>query len=85
MKPPKDIEKYIPSVVAGIRLIDLAMKHILCRRDARVKWQLKLHVYYSPEAIKKSKAIAIPTCITFGSGDFEEAPDSINQAQKEPA
>ena len=74
MKVPKDIAKYMPSYVAGIRLIDLALQHILCRRDVRVRWQLKLWSYYSPEAIKNSKAIALPTCGTFSSGEFTEKP-----------
>lgn len=74
MRTPKDIQKYIPSYVAGIRLIDLALQHILCRRDARIKWELKLSIYHSPEYVKNSKAVALPVMATFGSGDFEEKP-----------
>lgn len=72
MKVPKDISKYMPSYVAGIRLIDLALQQILCRPNARIKWQLKLHIYYPPDALKNSKAVAVPTMGTFGSGDYED-------------
>jgi hypothetical protein len=73
MKVPKDIAKYIPSLVAGIRLIDLAVKHILCCRDGvRIKWQLKLWRYYPPDVLKDSKIVAVPTCGTFSSGEYGE-------------
>lgn len=71
MNPPKDLNKYIPSWVAGIRLIDLALQQILCRRNARIKWKLELSIYYSPDDLKNSKEIAIPTRGTFGSGNYE--------------
>lgn len=65
---PKDIDKYITPWVAGIRLIDLAVKYIACRsKGQRVKWQLKLWVYY-PEDFK-TNAVALPMSGTFSSGD----------------
>jgi hypothetical protein len=80
VKPPKDIAKYIPSWVAGIRLIDLALQQILCRRNAHIKWELKLFIYYSPEDIKKSKATVLPVRGTFSSGDYVEP----EQAKEKP-
>jgi hypothetical protein len=72
MREPKDIKKYIPSLIAGVRLIDLALKYIICRRNVRVKWQLTIWVYYPPDVLKNSKAVAVPTRGIFSSGDFEE-------------
>lgn len=78
MRPPKDLTKYIPSWVAGIRLIDLAVKHVLCRRDARIKWSVTILLYYPPGIIKNSKAVALPTRGTFGSGDYEETSAQVS-------
>lgn len=73
MRPPKDLDKYIPSWIAGIRLMDLALKYVCCRPpSARIKWSLTLWLYYPPDALKNSKAIAVPTRGTFGSGTYQE-------------
>lgn len=71
-KPPKDLEKYIPSHVAAARLITLAVDYILCRSRARIKWTLKIHFYYPPEALAAHEGPCIATYATFGSGDWEE-------------
>jgi hypothetical protein len=43
-REPKDIAKYVSPLVAGARLINLAVDQVLCRRKGcRVKWELKLH------------------------------------------
>lgn len=72
MKTPKDLHKYIPTHIAAARLINLAVQHILTRPKCRVKWQIKLSLYYPKDALKDSAAKVIPVCGTFGSGDWEE-------------
>jgi hypothetical protein len=73
MKPPKDLEKYMPSVIASARLMNLILEMMLCSK-AKIKWELKLWKHYTEEDIKKSKMVAVPTCGTFSSGEYTEEP-----------
>jgi hypothetical protein len=61
--------KYIRGFVAALRLISVAMDHALTRNGVTVSWELKVWRKYSAEALAESKAVAIPTVLTFTSGD----------------
>lgn len=82
MKSPKDPEKYLSPLVAGARLIDLALRHVLCLREGiRIRWEVKLRYYYTPDYVKDPKAIIRTMSGEFSSGtdpDIEIPPEKDN-------
>lgn len=69
MRKPKDIDNYLPSIVAGCRLINLALENILyLRKGIRVKWELKLSYYRDPAWAPAPGQVAILQGVTYKSG-----------------
>jgi hypothetical protein len=84
-KPPKDVEKYLSGHLAGARLISAALDVLSLRRTVRVKWELKLRYYHTPEHVDNPKAIVRTMGGTMVSGGpidgLEETGSSVAQPE----
>lgn len=68
-KPPQDRERYVSPLIAGYRLIELALHHILqLRAGVHVKWEMKLSLYYDPTFSDDPEAPVRLLKATFTSG-----------------
>ena len=70
MKPPKNIEKYDSSTLAGMKLVQLALEHVFgCKDGVKVRWSLTLSYWnddwVDPEKTKDMKVI--PRTATFSN------------------
>jgi hypothetical protein len=74
VRPPKDLNKYQTSLIAGIQLINLALRQILCTDDM-VKWSITVSYWNNDwtdkEKMAQDKRVAIHTRGTFSNSARE--------------
>lgn len=69
MRPPKDLDKYLDSNLAGMRLMYLALQRVMGLKPGwKVKWSISISYWNDnpPEDMK-----VIPRQGSFSSGDAE--------------
>ena len=85
-KPPKDLDQYVPGVMAGAQLIDAALQNLIALRPGVLaKWELKLHYYHTPKFMARyPDTIFTVNSSMLRSRTFEIDPEDVGSIEGDP-